>query len=75
MQLAGPASYFGKLVDKPTIGDATREIEPEDILRANRNMVWASVLGLVIGLAVRFFLWLMVMIPVWFAAIFSHLFF
>ena len=38
-------------------------------------MVWASVLGLVIGLAVRFFLWLMVMIPVWFAAIFSHLFF
>lgn len=75
VQLAGPASYFGKLVDKPTIGDATREIEPEDILRANRNMVWASVLGLVIGLAVRFFLWLMVMIPVWFAVIFSHLFF
>ena len=75
VQLAGPASYFGKLVDKPTIGDATREIEPEDILRANRNMVWASVLGLVIGLAVRFFVWLMVMIPVWFAVIFSHLFF
>lgn len=74
VQLAGPASYFGQLVDKPTIGDATREIEPEDILRANRNMVWASVLGLVIGLAVRFVLWLMVIIPVWFAAIFSHLF-
>ena len=62
-------------MDKPTIGDATGEIGPEDILRANRNRVWASVLGLVIGLAVRFFLWLMVMIPVWFAAIFSHLFF
>lgn len=75
VQLAGPASYFGKLVDKPTIGDATRESEPEDILRANRNMVWASVLGLVIGLALRFFVWLMVMILVWFAAIFSHLFF
>ena len=24
---AGPAVYFGKLVEKPTIGDASREIE------------------------------------------------
>ncbi len=36
VQLAGPATYFGQYYDKPTIGDATRPIEPEDILRANR---------------------------------------
>ena len=53
VQLAGPASYFGKLVEKPTIGDALREIEPEDILRTNRMMVVSSVLGLVIGLAIH----------------------
>ena len=27
LRLAGPAVYFGKLVEKPTIGDASREIE------------------------------------------------
>lgn len=53
IQLAGPASYFGKLLEKPYIGDAVRGIEPEDILRANRIMVVASVFGLVIGLAIR----------------------
>lgn len=28
VQLAGPASYFGKLYEKPTIGDALRPVEP-----------------------------------------------
>lgn len=36
LQLAGDASYFGKIVKKKTIGDKTRDIEPEDIRRANR---------------------------------------
>ncbi len=53
VQLAGPASYFGKRVEKPFIGDALREIEPDDILRTNRMMVTASFLGLVIGLGVH----------------------
>ena len=53
VQLAGPACYFGKRLEKPYIGDALREIEPEDILRTNRIMVVASVTGLVIGLAIR----------------------
>lgn len=53
IQLAGPASYFGKTVEKPYIGDAVRPIEPEDILRADRIMAAAGVLGLVIGLAIR----------------------
>lgn len=38
VRLAGPASYFGKPVKKPWIGDARREIEKEDIRRAGRLM-------------------------------------
>ena len=48
MQLAGDAWYFGELYHKPTIGDALRPIEPEDIPRANRLMYVASVLTLVV---------------------------
>lgn len=53
VQLAGPASYFGELVDKPYIGDRVREIEPEDILKTNRIMIVSSVVGLVIGVAIH----------------------
>ena len=53
VQLAGPACYFGQRYEKPTIGDALRSIETEDILRANRTMYAASVLALFLGLALR----------------------
>lgn len=53
IQLAGPASYFGKRIEKPYIGDAVREIEPEDILRANRIMIASSVVGVIVGLGVH----------------------
>lgn len=52
VQLAGPAYYFGEFYDKPTIGDALRTIEPEDILRTNRMMYAASVLSLLLTMAV-----------------------
>ena len=45
IRLAGPAYYFGEYYDKPYIGDATREIEAEDILRANKLMIAASLLA------------------------------
>ena len=48
VQLAGDAWYFGELYHKPTIGDALRPIEPEDIPRANRLMYVASVLTLAV---------------------------
>ena len=48
LRLAGDAWYFGELYHKPTIGDALRPIEPEDIPRANRLMYMASVLTLVV---------------------------
>ena len=53
VQLAGPAYYFGEYYAKPTIGDALRPIEPEDILRANRMMYAESLLALALGLAIR----------------------
>ena len=51
VQLAGPAYYFGEYYAKPTIGDALRPIEPEDILRANRMMYVASAFALAWGAA------------------------
>lgn len=36
IQLAGNAYYFGKLYEKPTIGDNIRPVESQDIQRANR---------------------------------------
>lgn len=53
VQLAGPATYFGKYCDKPTIGDAVRAIEPGDILCANKMMYTASLLGLAAAVLVR----------------------
>ncbi len=48
IRLAGDASYFGKIVQKPYIGEALRRAEYEDIQRANRLMyVTAWLCGLV----------------------------
>lgn len=50
IQLAGDAWYFGRRVAKPTIGDALRPAEAEDIQRANRLMMASSLLALFLGL-------------------------
>ena len=58
IQLAGDASYFGKVVKKPYIGDPTRAVEAEDIRRTNRLMnrtAWICeilCLGILIAVAV-----------------------
>lgn len=44
IRLAGNASYFGKIVEKPYIGDAERAVETEDIKRANRLLYATAVL-------------------------------
>lgn len=44
IQLAGDASYFGKVVKKPYIGDALRKVENEDIKRSNQLMYGTAVL-------------------------------
>lgn len=53
VQLAGPASYFGKVHQKPWIGDDTRSIEPEDITRAGWMLYAGSALALVLFCGVR----------------------
>jgi adenosylcobinamide-phosphate synthase len=57
VQLGGGASYFGEFHAKPTIGDRTREMEAEDIRRANRLMYLTAVIALVIFAAVRVCIW------------------
>ena len=54
VELAGPASYFGVVHEKPTIGDCVRAIEPADIRRANTMMYVGCVVGFVILAAARF---------------------
>ncbi len=44
IRLAGNASYFGKIVEKPYIGDAERAVETEDIKRADRLLYATAVL-------------------------------
>lgn len=53
IQLAGDAVYFGGLVQKPTIGDATRSIEVDDILKANKLMMSAGILALAVCCGIR----------------------
>lgn len=57
IRLAGPAVYFGKTYDKPYLGDALRQIETEDIKRANKLLYATAFVGFgictaVIGLAI-----------------------
>lgn len=48
LKLAGDASYFGKMVKKPYIGDEIRAIEPDDIKRVNKLMYVTSFICLFI---------------------------
>lgn len=50
VQLAGDASYFGKIVKKPFIGDAIRTVEVSDIRRANQLLY--STAGLCEGICI-----------------------
>ena len=52
VQLAGDAVYFGRLVKKKYIGDGLREIEYEDIKRANRLMYITAFLCELLSVAV-----------------------
>lgn len=48
IQLGGSSYYFGKLVEKPTIGNADHPVEPLDIVRVNRLMYATAFLALVL---------------------------
>ncbi|MCI8292118.1 MAG: cobalamin biosynthesis protein CobD [Hespellia sp.] len=53
VQLAGDAWYFGKRYQKETIGDAMREVEAKDILRAGWLMYGTAILSLIVFGGVR----------------------
>lgn len=53
VQLAGDATYFDVVHKKPYIGDKKREIENEDIKRANDIMYTMTIICLVVGLVIR----------------------
>ena len=53
IQLAGNAYYFGKLCEKPTIGDAIRPVEKKDIPRANQLLYVSAALGTGIFAVIR----------------------
>ena len=55
IQLAGDASYFGKVVKKPYIGEALRKVEYEDIRRVNRLMYLTAWISEVICLILMIF--------------------
>lgn len=57
VQLAGNSYYFGKLVEKPTIGDPLRPIEARDIVQANHLMFATSLLTLLLVALVEVILW------------------
>ncbi len=52
VRLAGDAWYFGRKTEKPYIGDDTRPIEPQDIVRANKLLYAASISTWVLCVAV-----------------------
>ena len=57
VRLAGDASYFGKIVKKPFIGDAERNIERDDIKRACRLMYITAFLCMIICMLILFAVW------------------
>lgn len=54
IQLGGPASYFGEVVDKKYIGDDDKEPNMEDIPKACMLMTIVSVLALVLMILAKF---------------------
>lgn len=53
IRLAGDAVYFGKVHKKDYIGDATRPVEADDIIRAGRLMYLSSVLTFLLFAGVK----------------------
>ncbi len=57
IQLAGDAYYFGKLYEKPSIGDPLQAVVPDDIRRMNRLMYGAAFLSAAVLSAISFLLY------------------
>ncbi|WP_160687822.1 adenosylcobinamide-phosphate synthase CbiB [Clostridium sp. C2-6-12] len=53
IRLGGANYYFGKLVEKPTIGDSAKEIEISDVKKTAKVLYLASFIGVLITLGIR----------------------
>ena len=53
VQLGGANYYFGKLVEKPTIGDKLKEIQIEDVYKTAKVLYLSSFMGFIIALVLR----------------------
>ena len=58
IQLGGTHDYFGKPVEKPTIGDKEREAVPEDIRKTNQLMYGAAVCTMGVITLIKIIGWL-----------------
>lgn len=58
IQLGGTHDYFGKPVEKPTIGDKDREAVPEDIRKTNKLMYGAAIVTMGVIVLVKLIGWL-----------------
>lgn len=58
IQLGGTHDYFGKPVEKPTIGDLDRPAEPSDIEKTNKLMYSAAGMTMGVIMLVKFIRWL-----------------
>ena len=56
VQLCGPAAYFGKVKEKPYLGDDLRPVDPGDIPRACRMELAGSFLGMALFCLIRLFI-------------------
>lgn len=54
VELLGNAVYFGKLYEKPSIGDKDKTIDAEDITKTNRLMKATSFFCLIMFVSIRF---------------------
>ena len=57
IQLGGTHNYFGKAVVKPTIGDAIRPVEYEDIKRTNQLLYVSAFLSMAVCTLITFLLY------------------
>ncbi len=56
LRLGGPSSYFGNIVEKPYLGDNTREPVPGDIKKTNNLMLVGAAIFLIGLLGFRIFI-------------------
>lgn len=54
LQLGGANYYFGKLIEKPTIGDKIKEIEIEDVDKTSKVLYLSSFIGYLMAIIIRY---------------------